>query len=814
MEPLFGPIQTYPFWEVIQNGNGPVSITIDTQGQIKVLPPRTAEEIVARERERKERTTLLMALPEDHLAKFHKSCLMQQEMWAAIKLDLLENDESKKMQKVYIEATVLKDSLYHTRRLHKRLLTLFILPHWIEAWNKIDEYDLEEMDLKWQVAMISIRMKKFFYKKTGHLARECRIKGNQDNRRRDEWNSGTNDGSRTRKKEDSKALVTIYGEGVDWTNHSEEDEDYALMACNSSESDTEREQLSDASIEIKAYTQGLKKVEAYLVAHQSLNHLIRDCDFHEKRMSRKAELNNGWNNVQRVNKQNQFVPSAVLTRTGKIPISTARTSSTKNVSTASGFLGLMTGNKVYLAEFQDFNGGPVAFGGSKGYITGKGKIKTGSVSDSLIYYKASDVSRFQFIETTKGDAEFTEIIVFLRACPFIMLSCTLLAKVAGNAVSILNASIRSDLLFADLRHLDAKEEVCIVPTFYFNLFDKIASVPVPLDHFPVNALTKRPSKAQPTPSPAHTSEVPFVPQTDSSPAHTIEVPIEPQTDPSPRPSPSTIIPDSILESFGGNLGDQAKEYKSDGSDQKAQESKLTVIKHTEQDANWGKFAKGEPLVHRDPLFDKIPEDTLDYIETENAQDMGRTRDIVGEEKEYDEDVLSTEDVLKDVSLSKLKVLMQRKGTDDHTEEGSANQTTQPPPTSTIFKDDETIAKVLLNMSQAKAVSREKEKGVELKDIEETDRPRPTSTRSLLTLKLSKIVQKTKERRNKRGDEIKVNLMADRIAEKRSRRRRGAKSKIPSCTIVAQKKIPCSTKIRSYQETDYLKESTKNHEDLA
>ncbi|GJS11905.1 putative ribonuclease H-like domain-containing protein [Tanacetum coccineum] len=36
----------------------------------------------------------------------------------------------------------------------------------------------------------------------------------------------------------------------------------------------------------------------------------------------------------------------------------------------------MTGNKAYLAGYQDFNGGPVAFGGSKGYITGKGKIKT------------------------------------------------------------------------------------------------------------------------------------------------------------------------------------------------------------------------------------------------------------------------------------------------------------------------------------------------------------------------------------------------------------------------------------------------------
>ncbi|GKF06216.1 hypothetical protein Tco_0036884, partial [Tanacetum coccineum] len=31
----------------------------------------------------------------------------------------------------------------------------------------------------------------------------------------------------------------------------------------------------------------------------------------------------------------------------------------------------MTGNKAYLVEYQDFNGGPVAFGGSKCYITGK-----------------------------------------------------------------------------------------------------------------------------------------------------------------------------------------------------------------------------------------------------------------------------------------------------------------------------------------------------------------------------------------------------------------------------------------------------------
>nr|GEU98895.1 copia protein [Tanacetum cinerariifolium] len=88
----------YLIWKVIQNGNGPVSVITYTNEMIQVLPSKTAEEVVARKRERKARTTLLMVLPEDHLAKFHKMADAK-EMWEAIKSRFGRNDESKKMQK-------------------------------------------------------------------------------------------------------------------------------------------------------------------------------------------------------------------------------------------------------------------------------------------------------------------------------------------------------------------------------------------------------------------------------------------------------------------------------------------------------------------------------------------------------------------------------------------------------------------------------------------------------------------------------------------------------------------------------------------
>ncbi|GJR41517.1 hypothetical protein Tco_1217201 [Tanacetum coccineum] len=95
-----------------------VSVSIDTHGVIKVLPPKTAEEILAKERERKSRTTLLIDLPEDHLAKFYKMTDAK-EMWEAIKSRFGGNDESKKMQKYILKQQFEGFSVSNSEGLHK-----------------------------------------------------------------------------------------------------------------------------------------------------------------------------------------------------------------------------------------------------------------------------------------------------------------------------------------------------------------------------------------------------------------------------------------------------------------------------------------------------------------------------------------------------------------------------------------------------------------------------------------------------------------------------------------------------------------------
>ncbi|GKA24982.1 ribonuclease H-like domain-containing protein [Tanacetum coccineum] len=60
----------------------------------------------------------------------------------------------------------------------------------------------------------------------------------------------------------------------------------------------------------------------------------------------------------------------------------------------------MTGNKDHLEDFEEIKGGYVTFGGSKGYITGKGRIKVGNLDfDSVSFVK--ELGHFNFFSISQ-----------------------------------------------------------------------------------------------------------------------------------------------------------------------------------------------------------------------------------------------------------------------------------------------------------------------------------------------------------------------------------------------------------------------------
>ncbi|GJV73819.1 ribonuclease H-like domain-containing protein [Tanacetum coccineum] len=264
------------------------------------------------EKTEKARTTMLMALPEDHLPKFHQILTDAKEMLDASKSRFLEI-QSKRCE-VYLKQQ-LKDSLSNTEgssQRHDRFQSL--LSQLADSWSR-------------------------------DFVRDVRIKGNSKITRMGSWNSGNNDTQPSEFESQSSDFDTsesyistepselVSEPVVNESNIECQPMVWSMLLSLRSRLENVKSQFTHSQkpkVDKKDLGYGFT-VRACFVCG-SLNHLIRDCDFHEKRIARKAELNNGWNNVQRVNKQNQFVPSVVLTRTGKIPVNTARAS----VSTVGG----------------------------------------------------------------------------------------------------------------------------------------------------------------------------------------------------------------------------------------------------------------------------------------------------------------------------------------------------------------------------------------------------------------------------------------------------------------------------------------------
>nr|GEU57830.1 hypothetical protein [Tanacetum cinerariifolium] len=145
-----------------------------------------------------------------------------------------------------------------------------------EDINQIDEDDMEDMDIKWNMALLSMRADKFWKKtrkkisiqgsyvagfdkskvecfnchKMGYFARECRAPKNQDRGWRDNYKQGSKAEEQT-----PKALMAIDGVGWDWSYMANNKEDHALVT--DGEAPIEFALMANTSTESKVFDNSL-----------------------------------------------------------------------------------------------------------------------------------------------------------------------------------------------------------------------------------------------------------------------------------------------------------------------------------------------------------------------------------------------------------------------------------------------------------------------------------------------------------------------------------------------------------------------------
>nr|GEY77756.1 hypothetical protein [Tanacetum cinerariifolium] len=253
----------------------------------RILGPCTNEEMAQKKNDVKGRSMLLMAPPNENLMTFNQY-KDAKTLFATIETRFSGNKATKKTQKTLLKQlyenfiwrnkldldTMSLDDLYNNFKIVEQEANQ---PNGSELMRidleQIHEDVLEEMDLKWQLALLSMRAKRFF-QKTG---KKITINGSdiagydksKENRTRNQETT-----RKTVNMEDtsSKVMVEIDGAGFDWSYMGDDEAptNMAFMAFSDSEGHSHR-QLEDQGYFDSRYSRYMTRYISYLTDFKELD---------------------------------------------------------------------------------------------------------------------------------------------------------------------------------------------------------------------------------------------------------------------------------------------------------------------------------------------------------------------------------------------------------------------------------------------------------------------------------------------------------------------------------------------------------------
>nr|GEZ42760.1 putative ribonuclease H-like domain-containing protein [Tanacetum cinerariifolium] len=439
------------------------------EGVVQPVAPTTDEQRLARKNELKACGTLLKALPDKHQLKFniHKDAKILME---AIEKSFGGNTETNKDSYPHLEeqdrfrgtntnepvsdvasvsgasAKIPISALPNVDTLSNAVIYSFFASQSNspqldnDDLKQIDANDLEEMDLKWKMAMLTVRARRFLQRTgrnlganeptsmgsdiskvecynchgKGHFARECRYQSGVGYHVVPPPYTGKfmppkSDLPTKQVKTPRPSVKTI---------------ELSIPAAN------------HKTTIPKPKSHGNSRNRKACFVCKSLTHLIKDCDYYNKKVAQTPARNHAhrgnhqqYARMTLLNPQRHVVPTTVLTkpRPPKTVVTKPHSPLRRNINRspspkASSFppkvttakapmvndvkgkwiqvsdglgpkekltiLFLVQGNMSYLSDFEEINGGYVAFGGNPkgGKISSKGKIRTGKLDFDDVYF--------------------------------------------------------------------------------------------------------------------------------------------------------------------------------------------------------------------------------------------------------------------------------------------------------------------------------------------------------------------------------------------------------------------------------------------